>query len=241
MEYQGVRVDKKYLEDYSVELEKEILAVRSKIYEQAGQEFNINSPRQVGEILFDQLEIPYRWRKTKTGQYSTDVNKLTELSVHHDIIADILNYRMYAKLKSTYVDALPNMINPRTGRIHSSFNQARAATGRLSSEGPNLQNIPIKNAAGRKIRKAFVPRDEDHALLAADYSHVELRLIADISKDEAMLDAFVQGHDIHKATAAGVYGISIDEVDADQRRNAKTLNFSIIYGCLLYTSPSPRD
>ncbi|MFT6807059.1 MAG: DNA polymerase-1 [Saprospiraceae bacterium] len=230
MEYQGINLNKEFLNDYSKVLEKDIFNVRKKIYDHAGQEFNINSPRQVGEILFDVLEIPYRWRRTKTGQYSTDVDKLTELSFHHKIIADILEYRMYSKLKSTYVDALPLMINPRTGRIHSSFNQARAATGRLSSENPNLQNIPIKNAAGREIRKAFIPRDKDHILLAADYSQVELRLIAEISKDEAMLEAFSKGHDIHKATAAGVYNVSLDEVTAEQRRNAKTVNFSIIYG-----------
>ena len=230
MEYQGVKVDKDFLNNYSAQLELEILSVREKIYEQAGQEFNIASPRQVGEILFDKLEIPYRWRRTKTGQYATDVDKLTELSVHNKIIEDILEYRMYAKLKSTYVDALPNMINPRTGRIHSSFNQARAATGRLSSEHPNLQNIPIKNAAGREVRKAFVPRDKDHILMAAEYSQVELRLIAEISKDEAMLTAFINGQDIHKATAAGVYGVSMDDVTPEQRRNAKTVNFSITYG-----------
>ena len=230
MEYQGVRVDKSFLENYSEVIGEEIFKVRAKIYDQAGEEFNISSPRQVGNILFDKLKIPYRWRKTASGQYSTDVDKLTELSVHHGIIQDILEYRKYSKLKSTYVDALPQMINPRTGRIHSSFNQARAATGRLSSENPNLQNIPIKNAAGREIRKAFVPRDDNHILMAADYSQIELRLIAEISKDEAMLSAFNAGHDIHKATAAGVYGVSLDEVTPDQRRNAKTVNFSIIYG-----------
>jgi len=230
MEYQGINLDEDFLRNYSKEIEKEIFSVRKKIYDHAGQEFNINSPRQVGEILFDVLEIPYRWRKTKTGQYSTDVDKLTELSFHHKIIADILEYRMYSKLKSTYVDALPNMVNPRTGRIHSSFNQARAATGRLSSENPNLQNIPIKNAAGREIRKAFIPRDKDHILLAADYSQIELRLIAEISQDEAMLNAFNNGHDIHKATAAGVYNVALEDVTPTQRRNAKTVNFSIIYG-----------
>lgn len=230
MEYQGVKIDKEFLENYSEKIGGDILKAREVIYEKAGEEFNISSPKQVGQILFDKLKIPYRWRKTASGQYSTDVTKLTELSVHHEVIQDILEYRMYTKLKSTYVDALPKMINPRTGRVHSSFNQARAATGRLSSEGPNLQNIPIKNAAGREIRKAFVPRDEEHILMAADYSQVELRLIAEISKDEAMLHAFTEGHDIHKATAAGVYGVSLDEVTADQRRNAKTVNFSIIYG-----------
>ncbi len=230
MEYQGVRVSREFLEKYSDQIGEEILQIRTKIYDQAGEEFNISSPRQVGNILFEKLKIPYRWRKTASGQYSTDVDKLTELSVHHSVIQDILEYRMYSKLKSTYVDALPQMINPRTGRIHSSFNQARAATGRLSSENPNLQNIPIKNAAGREIRKAFVPRDDQHVLLAADYSQIELRLIAEISKDEAMLEAFQAGHDIHKATAAGVYEIHIDQVTAEQRRNAKTVNFSIIYG-----------
>ena len=230
MEYQGVNIDKKFLDDYSVKLGEEILQTRQKIYEKAGVEFNISSPKQVGEVLFDKLEIPYRWRRTASGQYSTDVDKLTELSVQHEVIAHILEYRMFSKLKSTYVDALPKMINPRTGRVHSSFNQARAATGRLSSEGPNLQNIPIKNAAGREVRKAFIPRDKDHILMAADYSQVELRLIAEISQDEAMLHAFTAGHDIHRATAAGVYGVSLDDVTADQRRNAKTVNFSIIYG-----------
>lgn len=230
MEYQGVKVDKDFLDNYSGKLNEEILQVRDTIYEKAGEEFNISSPRQVGNILFDKLKIPYRWRKTSSGQYSTDVEKLTELSPQHEVIQEILNYRMYSKLKSTYVDALPKMINPRTGRVHSSFNQARAATGRLSSESPNLQNIPIKNAAGREIRKAFVPRDGEHILMAADYSQVELRLIAEISKDEAMLSAFQAGHDIHRATAAGVYGVSLDDVTADQRRNAKTVNFSIIYG-----------
>ena len=230
MEYQGVKIDKEFLENYSEKIGGDILKAREVIYEKAGEEFNISSPKQVGQILFDKLKIPYRWRKTASGQYSTDVTKLTELSVHHEVIQDILEYRMYTKLKSTYVDALPKMINPRTGRVHSSFNQARAATGRLSSEGPNLQNIPIKNAAGREIRKAFIPRDEEHILMAADYSQVELRLIAEISKDEAMLHAFTEGHDIHKATAAGVYGVALDEVTADQRRNAKTVNFSIIYG-----------
>ena len=230
MEYEGIRVDKEFLGAYSEQLNGLILDKRQEIYDKAGEEFNIGSPRQVGVVLFEKLNIPYRWRKTSSGQYSTDVDKLTELSVSHDVVADILEYRKYTKLKSTYVDALPQMISHRTGRIHSSFNQARAATGRLSSENPNLQNIPIKNEAGREVRKAFVPRDTDHILMAADYSQIELRLIAEISKDEAMLQAFKSGEDIHKATAAGVYGIDISKVDANQRRNAKTVNFSIIYG-----------
>lgn len=230
LEYEGVKIDSAYLEEYSKELTEVIHKKEVEIYKQADVEFNIGSPKQVGEVLFDKLKIPYRWRKTSTGQYSTDVEKLTELATKHEIVSQILEYRKYAKLKSTYVDALPLMVNPKTGRIHSNFNQARAATGRLSSENPNLQNIPIRDEAGRKIRKAFVPRDEDHVLLAADYSQIELRLIAEISNDEGMLSAFIEGNDFHRATAAKVYGVPYEEVTPDQRRNAKTVNFSITYG-----------
>ena len=230
VEYNGVRVDGEFLNNYSKELEAKIRDEEKAIYELAGVNFNIASPRQVGEVLFDKLKIPYRWRKTATGQYSTDVEKLNELSVDNEIVSKILTFRMYSKLKSTYVDALPLMINPRTGRVHSNFNQARAATGRLSSENPNLQNIPIKHEAGREVRKAFVPRDDDHILLAADYSQIELRLIAEISKDEFMLEAFNAGRDFHRATAAKVYDVDFDAVTPEQRRNAKTVNFSIIYG-----------
>ena len=230
MEYEGVRVDAKMLADYSVQLAKQILEEERMIYKLAGVDFNIASPKQVGEVLFERLKLPYRWRKTATGQYSTDEDKLSELALQYDIVAHIQDHRKLSKLKSTYVDALPNMINPRTGRIHTSYNQARAATGRLSSENPNLQNIPIRDEAGREIRKAFIPRDERHLLLSADYSQIELRLIADLSHEEAMLEAFEQNLDIHRATAARVYGVPIDEVSADQRRNAKTVNFSIIYG-----------
>lgn len=230
IEYAGVNINKSYLEAYSIELQELIDATEKKIYETAGVQFNIASPKQVGEVLFDKLKIPYRWRKTRSGQYSTDVEKLTELAVDNQIVHDILEYRKYAKLKSTYVDALPLMINPKTNRIHSNFNQARAATGRLSSENPNLQNIPIRDEAGRKIRKAFIPRDENHVLLAADYSQIELRLIAEISKDEAMMDAFIKGNDFHRATAAKVFDTPYEEVTSDQRRMAKTVNFSITYG-----------
>ena len=230
MEYEGVNLNKKFLDDYSIVLAKMVDKKQKEIYKKAGVEFNIASPKQVGQVLFEKLEIPYRWRKTASGQFSTNEEKLTELSQKHDIVADILKFRRYAKLKSTYVDALPLMINPETKRVHSSFNQARAATGRLSSEAPNLQNIPIKNDEGREIRKAFIPRDKDHILLAADYSQVELRLIAEISKDKNMLAAFQNGLDIHSATAAGVYDVPIEEVTPDQRRNAKTVNFSITYG-----------
>ena len=230
MEYEGVNVDVKFLEDYSKVLAKQIVQAEKDIYTKAGVEFNIASPKQVGEVLFDRLEIPYRWRKTSSGQYSTNVEKLNELAVNHEIVKDILDFRKFAKLKSTYVDALPRMVNPRSGLIHSNFNQARAATGRLSSENPNLQNIPIKNDAGREIRKAFIPRSDEYTLLAADYSQIELRIIAEISNDKYMLEAFIEGQDFHRATAARVYEVDYDAVTAEQRRNAKTVNFSIIYG-----------
>ena len=230
MEYNGVRINKEFLEDYSKVLEKNIKKEAKEIYKIAGVDFNIASPKQVGQVLFDKLEIPYRWRKTSSGQYSTDVEKLNELSHDNEIVQKILTHRKYSKLKSTYVDALPLMINPKTGLVHSNFNQARAATGRLSSENPNLQNIPIKDDAGREIRKAFVPRDSDHILVAADYSQIELRLITEISGDKFMMEAFQEGRDFHKATASKVYDVSFDDVTPEQRRNAKTVNFSIIYG-----------
>ena len=230
LEYEGIRIDAGFLNDYSKELDKLIINKEQEIYRNAGVHFNISSPKQVGEVLFDRLKVPYRWKKTASGQYSTDFDKLTELAGEHIVIDTILEYRKFSKLKSTYVDALPTMINPRTGRVHSNFNQARAATGRLSSENPNLQNIPIKDEAGREIRKAFIPRTEEYVLLAADYSQIELRIIAEISVDKSMLDAFIAGNDFHKATASKVYGVPYDEVTSEQRRNAKTVNFSITYG-----------
>ncbi len=230
LEYDGINLNVPFLNEYSEELAGKIKDIEEKIYETAGTNFNIASPKQVGEVLFDKMEIPYRWKKTKTGQYSTNEEKLTELAKDHDIVNDILTFRGLSKLKSTYVDALPKMVNPKTGRIHSSFNQALAATGRLSSNNPNLQNIPIRTKEGRKVRKAFIPRSEEYTLLAADYSQIELRLIAEISQDEAMLEAFQSGKDIHRTTAAKVYGVPFEEVTSSQRRNAKTVNFSIIYG-----------
>jgi DNA polymerase-1 len=230
IEYEGVKLDAKLLNDYSLVLENQIKEKESVIYKQAGSRFNISSPKQVGEILFDRMKIPYRWRKTASGQYSTDEEKLVELSYEYDFVNTIMEHRKLSKLKSTYVDALPNMVNSKTGRIHSSFNQARAATGRLSSENPNLQNIPIKDEAGKYIRKAFIPRDDDHVLISADYSQIELRLIADMANEQAMLEAFTAKLDIHTATAAKIYGVPISEVTTEQRRNAKTVNFSIIYG-----------
>ncbi len=230
MEFEGVRINPDFLANYSKVLGEKIVEKEAQIYEKAGVKFNIASPSQVGAVLFEKLEIPYRWRKTSSGKFSTDVEKLTELAVDHNIVSDILQFRKFSKLKSTYVDALPQLINPKTGRVHSSFNQARAATGRLSSENPNLQNIPIKDEAGREIRKAFEPRDKDHILLAADYSQIELRLIAEISEDEGMMEAFVQGLDFHTATAAKIFEVPLEEVTSDQRRTAKTVNFSITYG-----------
>ncbi|MBK7935611.1 MAG: DNA polymerase I [Lewinellaceae bacterium] len=230
IEHAGVRIDPDFLGAYSKELAVSIAGLEKKVLDQAGFPFNVASPKQVGEVLFDRMKILYPGKKMKSGQYSTDEDVLTELATQHPICADILAHRGLMKLKSTYVDALPALINPRTGRVHSSFNQALASTGRLSSQNPNLQNIPVRTAEGRKVREAFIPRDADHILLSADYSQIELRLIAEISGDEAMLDAFQKGLDIHLATAARVYGVPLEEVTADQRRAAKTVNFSIIYG-----------
>lgn len=231
MEFNGICLDVDFMKELSEKLEEDVEKLRTQILTTAETpQVNLDSPRQVGEMLFDKLEIPYRWKKTKTGQYSTDEEKLSELAEKHEIVSWILEYRSLTKLKSTYVDALPRLVNPHTNRIHSSFNQALTSTGRLSSNNPNLQNIPIRTERGREIRKAFVPVDEDHTLLAADYSQIELRLIAEISGDEAMLEAFQNGQDIHAATAARIYGVPIEEVEKRQRYNAKTVNFSIIYG-----------
>lgn len=230
MEHEGIRVDISFLENYSKELETEILSTEKEIYKISGAEFNIASPKQLGEILFDKLGIEYRGKKTKTGQYSTNEDTLQKLSKDNPIIEKILDYRELTKLKSTYVDALPKEVNPKTGRIHTTFAQAVAATGRLSSDNPNLQNIPIRTAKGREIRKAFIPKDKNHVLFSADYSQVELRLVAAISKDKAMMEAFKQKEDIHATTAAKVYGVELDAVTPEMRRNAKTVNFGIIYG-----------
>lgn len=230
IEKEGVNIDVDFLNEYSVELSAQIEELEKKVFEAADTTFNLASPKQIGEVLFDKMKIPYRWRRTKTGQYSTDEEKMTELSAEYPLVADILRHRGLTKLRSTYVDALPRMVNARTGRIHSSFNQTIAATGRLSSKDPNLQNIPIRTPEGAKIRKAFIPRSEDYVLLAADYSQIELRLIAEISGDEAMLEAFQKEQDIHRATAARVFDVPYEEVDREQRYRSKTVNFSIIYG-----------
>lgn len=231
LEYNGINLDVKFLEDYSKVLEEDIEKLRKEILKEAeSPNLNLDSPKQVGDVLFEKLKIPYRWKKTKTGQYSTDEEKMSELAVAYPIVQKLLDYRQLAKLKSTYVDALPRLVNPKTGRIHSSFNQALTTTGRLSSNNPNLQNIPIRTAKGREIRKAFIPKDKEHILLAADYSQIELRLIAEISNDEAMIEAFQKGQDIHAATAARIFDVPIEEVTKEQRYSAKTVNFSIIYG-----------
>jgi DNA polymerase-1 len=230
LEFEGIRIDSEYLAVYSKELEISIAKIEQEIYKSAGIPFNIGSPKQVGDVLFERLKIPYKGAKTKTGQYSTDEDKLVEMSTEFPIVAEILNFRGLSKLKSTYVDSLPKLVNPRTGRLHSSFNQALTATGRLSSNNPNLQNIPVRTPEGARVRQAFIPRDADHVLLAADYSQIELRLIAEISNDEAMLDAFQKNLDIHLATASKVFGVPLDAVTREQRYQAKTVNFSIIYG-----------
>jgi len=230
IEKEGVRIDIETLQAYSKELETEIIKFEQNVYDKAGIKFNLASPKQLGEVLFDKLQLDPKAKKTKTGQYQTGEDVLTALASKSDIVQDILDFRQLQKLKSTYVDALPLMVNPKTGRVHTSYNQAVAATGRLSSNNPNLQNIPIRTERGREVRKAFIARDENHILLSADYSQIELRIIAEISKEENMLDAFSKGIDIHTATAAKVYGVSIEEVDGTQRRNAKAVNFGIIYG-----------
>jgi DNA polymerase-1 len=230
MEQEGICIDVQNLKKFSKELEEELNKIEKKVIELAGEEFNLDSPRQLGEILFDKLEISKKAKKTKSGQYSTSEDVLQKHINDHEIVPLMLDYRSLRKLKNTYVDPLPEMLDTSDGRIHTHFMQTVAATGRLSSTNPNLQNIPIRTEKGREIRKAFVPRDENHLLMAADYSQIELRIIAALSEDENMVQAFKDGHDIHAATAARVYGIELDKVDRTQRSNAKAVNFGIIYG-----------
>jgi DNA polymerase-1 len=230
MEAEGVKIDIKALNDYSAQLEIEIQDLTKEIYTLAGTEFNISSPKQLGEILFDKLVITEKARLTKTKQYSTGEDVLQKLVNKHPIIQHILDYRSLTKLKSTYVDTLPNLVSKRTGRIHTSYNQAVAATGRLSSNNPNLQNIPIRTERGREIRKAFVPRNDKYTLLSADYSQIELRIIAELSGDTGMKEAFQNGLDIHAATAAKVFKVPLEQVTKEMRRNAKAVNFGISYG-----------
>ncbi|MCX8470826.1 MAG: DNA polymerase I, partial [Chitinophagaceae bacterium] len=231
LEIEGVRIDNDFLNKYSVELEKEIKLAEESVFKQADYRFNLASPKQLGEVLFDKLQLDPKAKKTgKSGQYATGEEVLSKLASKHKIVDDILTFRELSKLKSTYVDSLPLLINPRTNRIHTSYNQAVAVTGRLSSNAPNLQNIPIRTDKGKEIRKAFIPRDAEHILISADYSQIELRIIAAMANDENMIAAFKNNIDIHIATAAKVYGIDASEVSKEQRRNAKAVNFGIIYG-----------
>ena len=229
MEREGIHLDKGALSKLSKELENDIAELEKSIKKEAGTDFNIGSPKQLGEVLFSKMKLVEKPKKTKSGQFATSEDILAELAKEHKIAEEILDYRQMVKLKSTYVDALPLLIQ-KTGRVHTSFNQAVAATGRLSSNNPNLQNIPIRTVRGQEVRKAFIPRDKDHILLAADYSQIELRLIAALSEEETMINAFKNGEDIHAATAAKVFGVALDEVTREQRSNAKTVNFGIIYG-----------
>ena len=231
MERAGVKVDSEGLVAFSQELATDLARLENEIQEIAGRPFNLGSPKQLGDILFDELKIGQgKAKKTKTGQYATGEEVLEFYAKAHPIVEKILDWRQVGKLKSTYVDALPLLVHPETGRIHTTFNQAVAATGRLSSTNPNLQNIPIRTERGRRVRNLFVARDADHVLLSADYSQIELRVIASMSQDAAMMEAFNSGEDIHAATAAKVFGVPLSEVSREQRSHAKTVNFGIIYG-----------
>ena len=230
MESAGIRIDVDYLNELAKQFKEETLVLEERIYDQAGERFNLASPKQLGPILFDKLKLVDKPKKTKTGQYSTAEDVLSYLAKDHTIISDILEWRSIIKLSNTYIEALPQQVNPNSNRVHTIYNQAVAATGRLSSNHPNLQNIPIRTKRGRSVRKAFVPCDDDHVLLAADYSQIELRVIASLSGDTEMQEAFTKGEDIHASTAAKVFNVSLDEVTREQRGQAKTVNFGIIYG-----------
>ena len=230
MELEGINLDEKFLNSLADALNNDIKNLETKIFEHAGEEFNIASPKQLGEILFDKLKLADKPKTTKTGQYATSEVELSKIVKEHEIIQHILDYRGLAKLKSTYIDALPNQVEPSTGRVHTDYMQTVAATGRLSSNNPNLQNIPIRTERGRQVRKAFIPRSSDYTLLAADYSQIELRIIAALSEEDNMIQAFLNGEDIHASTAAKVFNVSLNEVTREQRGNAKTVNFGIIYG-----------
>ncbi|MGI9472892.1 MAG: DNA polymerase I [Rubripirellula sp.] len=230
MEYEGIRLDTEALSVFSKKLSAEIEHLQNQIFEAAGHEFNIDSPKQLGVVLYDELELEKNPKKTSTGQYSTRETELERLSSRHQIIADVLDYRNARKLKSVYVDQLPNSVNEKTGRLHTHYSQAWTATGRMQSNNPNLQTIPVRKERGRDIRAAFVPRDDDHLLLSADYSQIELRVMAELSGDEAMIEAFVAGEDIHTITASKVYHVPVEDVTREMRDKAKTVNFGIIYG-----------
>ena len=241
MELEGINLDEEFLKKLSNELDKDILQLEKSIYEEAGEEFNIASPKQLGDILFGKLKLIDKPKKTKTGQYSTAEDVLSYLAKDHKIIRDVLEYRGLTKLKSTYVDALPGQVEKSTGRVHTDYMQTVAATGRLSSNNPNLQNIPIRTERGREVRKAFIPRNEDYVLMAADYSQIELRIIAALSEEDNMIEAFKNGEDIHASTAAKVFNVPLKEVTREQRSNAKTVNFGIIYGVSAFGLSNQTD
>lgn len=241
MELEGINLDEEFLKKLSKELDKDILQLEKHIYEEAGEEFNIASPKQLGDILFGKMKLIDKPKKTKTGQYSTAEDVLSYLAKDHKIIRDVLEYRGLTKLKSTYVDALPEQVEKSTGRVHTDYMQAVAATGRLSSNNPNLQNIPIRTERGREVRKAFIPRNEDYVLMAADYSQIELRIIAALSEEDNMIEAFKNGEDIHASTASKVFNVPLGEVTREQRSNAKTVNFGIIYGVSAFGLSNQTD
>ncbi|MCF6294566.1 MAG: DNA polymerase I [Flavobacteriaceae bacterium] len=241
MELEGINLDKDFLLSLAEDLDTDIKTLEIKIYDKAGEEFNIASPKQLGIILFEKLKLVDKPKKTKTGQYATSEDILSYLAKDHEIIQNILDYRGLAKLKSTYVDALPLQVEPSTGRVHTDYMQTVAATGRLSSNNPNLQNIPIRTERGRQVRKAFIPRSKDYTLLAADYSQIELRIIAALSEEDNMITAFKNGEDIHASTAAKVFNVPLDEVTREQRSNAKTVNFGIIYGVSAFGLSNQTD
>ena len=241
MEQEGINLDKDFLNSLAKDLDNDIKNLELKIYKEAGEEFNIASPKQLGEILFDKLKLVDKPKKTKTGQYSTAEDVLSYLAKDHEIIQSVLDYRGLSKLKSTYVDALPEQIEESTGRVHTDYMQTVAATGRLSSNNPNLQNIPIRTERGRQVRKAFIPRNEEYTLLAADYSQIELRIIAALSEESTMIEAFKNGEDIHASTASKVFNVPLQEVTREQRSNAKTVNFGIIYGVSAFGLSNQTD
>ncbi|NIK90575.1 DNA polymerase I [Mangrovimonas sp. CR14] len=241
MELEGINLDCDYLKTLSEALEKDIKSLEERIYKEAGETFNISSPKQLGDILFDKMKLVDKPKKTKSGQYSTAEDVLSYLAKDHEIIRDVLEYRGLTKLKSTYVDALPLQVEKSTGRVHTDYMQTVAATGRLSSNNPNLQNIPIRTERGRQVRKAFIPKNEDFTLMAADYSQIELRIIAALSEEETMIEAFNHGEDIHASTAAKVFNVDIKDVTREQRSNAKTVNFGIIYGVSAFGLSNQTD
>ena len=241
MEREGVTLDVAYLKEYSKTLDAEIAQLEATIAEQAGAPFNLASPKQLGDILFEKLKIDSKPKKTKTGQYATSEEVLAPFAAKHKIVADILEWRQVQKLKSTYVDALPLEVNPRTGRVHTTYMQTVAATGRLSSNNPNLQNIPIRTERGQRVRKAFIARNDDYVLLSADYSQIELRIIAALSEEHNMIESFLHGEDIHRATAAKVFNVPLEAVTREQRSHAKTVNFGIIYGVSAFGLSAQTD